>query len=165
MDDALDPCRLEEDALYLGILTTRGLKPLSRLEYPVRDEVLDRLASLGLIVEPVTRFALNGAAVTHLILGRDPSLVARYAAEFGGTVLCGETPAVVIAEAQYFGYPSCCALAYVENRCAPSSLSREEQALLFHRACPGCTVTPALIPPYREALAEARRLFLPAPAA
>jgi hypothetical protein len=48
VDTLLGPAKLEADAIYLGVLTARGVKPLSRLEYPVEPDVLSMLRKLGL---------------------------------------------------------------------------------------------------------------------
>jgi hypothetical protein len=159
MDDLLRPERLAEDAVYLGVLTARGLKPLSRIEYAVASPIVDVWGHLGLEVARITRIARNGARVCHLILGRDAKLVDRYREDFDGRLLRGETPGVVRLEARYFGYPACCAEAYISAPRATNHLASEDQALLFHRACPGCAVTPNLIPLYAAALADAKRLL------
>ena len=159
MVDLLCPERLVEDAVYLGVLTARGLKPLSRLEYPVESPIVDILNDLGLVAARITRIARNGTRACHLILSRDANLVDRYRADFDGRLLRGETPGVVRLEARYFGYPACCAEAYVSAPHAPNGLPHRDQALLFHRACPGCAVTPNLIPLYGAALAETKRLL------
>jgi len=172
MVDPLCPERLAEDAVYLGVLTARGVKPLSRLEYPVAPRVLELLGGMGLIMADVTRIAGEGpgsvagvpSQVIHLILSRDAGLIDRYGADFDGQPLCGETAAVVRVEARYFGYPACCAEAYIRSPHAENGLAAEDQALLFHRACPGCAATLQMIPLYRAALAEVQRqrhLFLP----
>jgi len=141
----LDPNRLEEDAIYLGVLTAMGVKPLSRLEYGVVPDVLSLLRGLGLKVVPVKRVVQNGSEVIHWILGRDSDLIEQYKSDFDGSPIREGDPEVIRAEARYFGFPACCAEAYI-------------QGLLFHRACPGCKETPKLIPLYRSALREARRL-------
>ena len=159
MVDLLHPKRLVEDAVYLGVLTARGLKPLSRLEYPVASPIVDVWSDLGLVIARITRIARNGVQVCHLVLGRDAYLVDRYREDFDGRPLRGETPGIVRLEARYFGYPACCAEAYISAPHAPNDLPSEDQALLFHRACPGCAVTPHLIPLYAAALADAKRLL------
>lgn len=148
----------EEEAIYLGLLTARGIKPLSRLEYAVEDNVLDVLKKLGLIIAPVTRMAQNGDRVQHLVFSKHQDLLDAYLGEFDGTVLKGETPSVIRSEARYFGYPACCAEAYIRGQRWGSGLTREDQSLLFHCACPGCRETPLLLPRYRAALEDARRL-------
>jgi hypothetical protein len=166
VDASLSPDRLEEDAVFLGVLTARGLKPLSRLEAPAPPAVRRLLEGMGLTVAAVTRLAQNGTRLTHWILATDPRLLARYRAEFDGTVL-DEGREAIRSEAAYFGYPACCAAAYAPWGTAANGLAAEDQSLLFHRACPGCTVTPRLVPHYRQALDHACRLLRevqPAPA-
>ncbi len=158
MVDALCPQRLVEDAVYLGLLAARDVKPLSRLEYPVASPLIEFLRRLGLLVVPLTRIARDGTQVRHLILGRDARLIDRYLSDFDGRRLRGETPCVVRMEALYFGYPACCAEAYIRTPHAHNGLSAEDQALLFHHACPGCVATPQLLPFYRATLAEARQM-------
>jgi hypothetical protein len=149
--------RPEEDALYLGILTARHVKPLSRLEYPVRPAVGEFYAWLGLLVRDVNRTALNGRTIRHWVLSRDAGIIRDYQAEFDGTVLETANSRIIRAEARYFGYPPCCAIAYIRDRFAPNGLPPADQALLFHRACPNCQATPALVPLYRRAMDDARR--------
>lgn len=158
MDALLDPAELEADAIYLGVLTARSVKPLSRLEYPVKPDVLSVLRGLDLTAVPVTRVSQNGVRCTHRVIGRDGAVMRRYLAEFDGTVLRGRTASVVRAEARYFGYPSCCAEAFVREPYAPNGLPRHEQRLLFHHACPACEETLGLVPLYRAAHAEATQL-------
>lgn len=167
MEDALSPARLAAEAVYLGILTLRGLKPLSRLEYAVDDTYLGWLAELPLHTAVVTRVARDSARVHHLVMSRDAGILSRYCDEFDGQSLRGETPAVIRREAYYFGYPACCAEAYIHAPHAPNNLPADHQALLFHHACSGCRVTPRLIPGYLAARVEAeavlgRRLTGPA---
>ena len=159
MIDILDRRRLLDEAVCLGILTARRVKPLSRLEYPPEPQVLDILAALGLVTAFVIRYAQNGAQVSHTILSHDPSLIRQYTLEFDRTVIEGETPAVVRVEAGYFGYPACCAEAYISRPYSPNGLSGRDRALLFHYACPGCRETPALLPLYRSAWNEARHIL------
>ena len=154
MYDALCPARLASDAVYLGILTARGVKPLSRLEYDAGSDILDCLRAMGLHIAAVTRVARSGAQVRHTVFSRDPQFVQCYRADFDGRLLRGETRAVIRREAHYFGYPACCAEAYCCAPHMPNDLTAEEQSLLFHHACPGCRVTPVLIPRYRAALAS-----------
>ncbi|MGQ9501348.1 MAG: hypothetical protein ACUVSF_09340 [Anaerolineae bacterium] len=158
MEDWLSPERLERDAVYLGVLTAWGIKPLSRLEYPVRSWVLALFRNIALVIAHIARYAADGTRVEHLVLSRDAQLVERYRREFDGRRLGGETACLVRIEARYFGYPPCCAEEYIRTPNSPNDLPLTDQALLFHRACTGCMVTPQLIPLYQAALAEARRL-------
>jgi hypothetical protein len=153
-----EPASLEADAIYLGVLTARGVKPLSRLEYPVRPDVLLVLERLDLTLGVVRRAARNGACCTHRVMSTHPAIIQQYVAEFDGTILCGRAPSVVRTEAQYFGYPSCCAEAFIREPHARNDLPWDDQRLLFHHACPACVETPKLVPLYRAAHAEALAL-------
>ena len=150
----LERARLEADAIYLGVLTARRIKPLSRLEYPVPPDVLLVLERLSLTLAAVTRITWNGALCIHRVMGTNPAIVRWYVAEFDGTILCRRVPSVVRAEARYFGYPSCCAEAFISKPYAHNHLRWDEQGLLFHHACPTCEETLGLVPLYRAAHAE-----------
>ncbi|GEM_PF-2213431 len=158
MGDWLSPALLEEDAVYLGVLTAWGVKPLSRLEYSVKPWVLTLFRRMALVTASVTRYAANGTPLHHLVFSRDAQLVEQYRAEFDQRKLEGETARLVRREAYYFGYPPCCAEEYICTPDAPNDLPPADQTLLFHRACSGCVVTPRLLPLYRAALAEAKRI-------
>ncbi len=159
MEDWLSPERLEQDAVYLGVLTAWGIKPLSRLEYPVRPWVLALFRQMTLVTANITRYAEDGTRAEHLVFSRDARLVERYRRRFDRRPLGVESAHLVRIEAYYFGYPPCCAEEYLCNPDTPSDLPPADQALLFHRACTGCTVTPRLIPLYRIALAQAGELY------
>jgi hypothetical protein len=150
---------LERDAIYLGVLTARSVKPLSRLEYPVMPWIMGVLWGMGLIVEPVKRFAQNDTLVNHWIMGRDRSLVEQYRSDFEGKLLEEKTDWEVRLAARYFGYPACCAEAYVTWLYTPNDLMLKDQRLLFHYACPGCEESPKLIPLYQSAFDEAEMLY------
>jgi hypothetical protein len=148
-----------EEAIYLGVLTAQHVKPLSRLEYSVEPKVFEVFKRLRLATAPITRYAQSGAVVTHLVLSSKWSLIRQYQIAFAGTVIRGEIPVVVREEAKHFGYPACCAEAYLREPYAPNGLTEEDKALLFHYACPGCKVTPRLIPLYESALAATRQIL------
>jgi hypothetical protein len=157
--DTLILDQLEIDAICLGILTANGIKPLSRLEYRVRPSIMAIVQRLEVILVPITRIAGNRRIVTHLIMGKDLSLIEQYRREFEGTPLSGEIAPVVRSEARYFGYPTCCAEAYIKVAYALNDLKPDEQSLLFHYACPGCQETPRLVPLYKSALLKAEQLL------
>jgi hypothetical protein len=73
-----------------------------------------------------------------------------YAARFDGRRL-EASPQNARFEGLLFGYPDCCVEGYVAHGYLPNSLRRTDQRLLFHWACPGCAVTPTLLPRYRAA--------------
>ena len=155
----LDASRLERDALYLGLLTAREVKPLSRLEYSISNNLYRILVEMGLKLARLTRRAQNGATVPHLVMSLDRRRIADYLAEFDGAVIVGNSPAVIRAEARHFGYPACCAESFSRRGYAPNDLEPADQRILFHHACAGCTETPPLLPAYRAACEESERLF------
>ena len=150
---------LELDAIYLGVLTAKRLKPLSRLEYPVMPRIMDVIRGMGLIIEPIKRFAQNGTVVNHWILGRDRSLIEQYQSDFEGKLLEENSDWKAKLEARYFGYPACCAEAYATSPYTPNDLTPKDQQLFFHYACPGCEESPKLIPFYQSAFDEAEVLY------
>ncbi len=165
---ASDTRKLEEEAIYLGVLTARKVKPLSRLEYDIKGDILNLLfGQLQVGVLSVTRIAQNGAKIAHWIIGKNfltellkpQSPIEQYVSEFGNAPLTIETASVIRSEARYFGYPDCCAEAYIQDPHFITDYSAEEQSLLFHRPCPGCKATQTLLPRYRAAQVEAQRLY------
>ena len=150
---------MELDAIYLGVLTAKRVKPLSRLEYPVRSCIMALIKDMRLIVEPVNRIARNGTPVKHWIMGKDRSLVDQYQSDFEGKLLEENTFQMIRLEAKHFGYPLCCAETYVKSPYSPNNLTPRDQRLLFHYACPGCKETPKLIPLYQSAFDEAEILY------
>ncbi|PWH20654.1 MAG: hypothetical protein DDG58_01675, partial [Ardenticatenia bacterium] len=122
MVDWLSPECLEQDAVYLGVLTAWGIKPLSRLEYPVRPWVLALFRQMALVAARITRYAADGTRVEHWVFSRDARLVERYRRRFDQRPLSAETAHLVRTEAYYFGYPPCCAEEYIRNPNAPSDL-------------------------------------------
>jgi len=153
------PEGLEENAIYLGVLTARKIKPLSRLEYSISSGAQNVLDSLGLIITPVTRVIQNQTQVTHLILGTSPELIEQYKAEFDGTLIQEGIPSIIRLEAEYFGYPLCCAESYTKKQNRSPEQMDEEYAILFHRPCWRCSRTAQLLPFYRSALKEARQIY------
>jgi hypothetical protein len=159
MLDWLDPARLEADAIYLGVLTARRVKGLSRLEYPIAPALRRLLEAIGLRLATVTHLTQSGTQVAHLVMSLDTERIDAYLSEFDGTIIDGESPAIILAEARHFGYPACCADAFSRQGYAPNDLDPVDQRILFHHACAGCTETPRLLPAYRAALEESIRLY------
>jgi hypothetical protein len=149
----------EQEAIYLGVLTANKIKPLSRLEYPVQPDVMALLKRLGLSISTVVRTAENGKQVIHWILGTEHDLAAQYKTDFDNTPIQDGVASVIKSEASYFGYPACCAEAFIKDPSAPTDLAVDEQSLLFYRPCRRCLVTPRAIPLYRSAMKEAQRLY------
>src|SRR3989338_9904850 len=138
------------DLDFLAGLTTEGVKPLSRVEWDLGLEELQTLRALGLRYRKVHRVALDGTVVTHVVFSRDASLVDCYHNQFEGTTLV-KTPEVIRSEGEFFGFPSCCVESFIATgeSHVPNELSPQDQSLLYHLACPGCRLTPDLVPRYR----------------
>jgi hypothetical protein len=156
--ESTEEVQQELEAIYLGVLTANKVKPLSRLEYPVQPDVMALLRRLGLLISTVTRTAKDGKQITHWILGTEHDLVAQYKTDFDNTPIQDGVASEIKSEASYFGYPTCCAEAYIKNPNTPTDLAVDEQSLLFHRPCHGCLITRRAIPLYRSALKEAKQL-------
>lgn len=133
---------------YLARLTHAGLKPLSRWERALRPEFSRCLNDLELPARAIRRHLLSGAVVTEWIFSRSSDPLEAYAARFGEQVIA-PTPENMRFEGRLFGYPECCIESFLRQGYARNALPRADQRLLFHWACPGCTVTPALVPAYR----------------
>ena len=148
--------RLEFDFLYLLRLTEVGLKPLSRWEKPLEREGFDLLRRARLEVKSVERRLLNGQRTTELVFGRNGTAIELYCQRFEGMPL-DRSPAVQRLEGFLFGYPPCCVEAFARHGYQPNGLAEEDQRLLFHWACPQCSVTPLLLPHYRKVYEQCRR--------
>lgn len=134
---------------YLAELTKAGLKPMSRWEKDFTDATLDWLRQSGLQTRVIHRPVANGRSVRELTFSLHPSCLVAYAAHFEGRPIDGDRRSRRI-EGRLFGYPACCVESYVAAGYQANALTREDQALFFHWACPRCLVTPLLIPLYRR---------------
>ncbi|HEY5912595.1 MAG TPA: hypothetical protein VJA21_18495 [Verrucomicrobiae bacterium] len=138
---------LEFELAYLSLLTRNGLKPLSRWEKPFNSATEECLRRLGLKTRVIERSVQTGELVRELLLSTSDQHMEAYAAKFAGSGI-GYDPETVRLEGRLFGYPPCCADSYVVRGYARNSLRRRDQRILFHWACPGCAVTPQLLPEY-----------------
>ncbi len=145
----------DEDLAFLAQLTSTGLKPLSRFERALTDPLRSELVALGLSVASSSRRTEAGGVVEETIFSRHGALLEIYRGAFLGQSL-RLSPELGRLEGYLFGFPPCCVAAYIKRPYAPNSLAREDQATLFHWACEGCTITPLLLPRYREALEVVR---------
>jgi len=151
-------CKLreaDEDLALLALLTARGVKPLSRYERPLSDALRSELAGLGLSIRVGTRKTQAGGSIEEVVLSRHQALLEMYRGAFDGASLRLSRELGQL-EGYLFGFPPCCVAAFIREPYAPNSLSREEQAVLFHWACDECAITPILLPLYRDALASVR---------
>lgn len=146
----------------LAVLVVEGWKPLARWEHGLPAARHDDLAALGLRSRTIRRSTTAGTVVLETVLSRDPGPLDLYAEGFDETPL-RISPAQARLEGWLLGFPPCCVMAYVEHGYAANGLEREAQGELFHWACPGCTITPRLLPHLRD-VARRLRACLDAPA-
>ncbi len=150
---------LEFELAYLSLLTSEGLKPLSRWEKPFDHAAEDALHQLGLKTRVVERSVQVGRPVRELLLSTSAASLEAYATRFAGSPVTHDADTVRL-EGRLFGYPSCCVESFAARGYARNSLRHRDQRILFHWACPGCAVTPLLIAKYRrvyDACRAARR--------
>ncbi len=133
----------------LAMLSRDGIKPLSRWEKALDDLALSRLEGLGLCVGRVPRTTLVGTEVVETVFSLAPACVCLYQQQFCGRPV-DKSPETVRLEGFLFGYPPCCIEQYVRQPYAPNDLPSSDQRVLFHWACNGCRITPALLPSYRR---------------
>ncbi len=148
---------------YLALLTRRGIKRLSRWEHGLSAEHIDLLRQAGLTVEPLERRTLFGKRVRQTVFSTRRPALDLYASRFNRTRLsssAGETS----FKGFMFGYPSCCVEEFIRKPYSRNGLDPRDQRILFHWACRGCRVTPALLRDYRDTYRECVRLFGAAPA-
>ena len=141
---------------FLALLTLEEVKPLSRWEKPLPDGMPEALKELGLSIRRVRRTTSSGREIFETLFSMDTARPEEYAARFDGCAV-DKNPDTQRLEGRLFGYPSCCVEAFIERPYTDNGLVREDQAILFHWACPGCKATPYLLVRYRalHALLEA----------
>lgn len=137
----------------LARLTTLGLKPLARYEAELPAAGVDALGRLGLVSVSVRRLLVDGGVRLERVFSRSTELVGLYQEVFA------ERPVVIdrgaaLVEGHLFGFPPCCVVHYIDEGYADNSLPVADQAELFYWACPGCEITPRLLPRYLAARRE-----------
>ncbi len=140
---------VDAELAYLALLTVRGIKPLSRWEKTLPQDAAARLGSLGLRVQSISRRVERGP-IAEAVFSRSADLVGCYRSRFQDEPV-RRTHDVVRVEGFLFGYPGCCVEAFLREPYRPNGLAQHDQRILFHWACPGCSVTPLLLPHYRWA--------------
>ncbi len=147
--------RLEVEKNYLVQLTVEGIKPLSRLEWNLTNEQTESLAdNSGLYFGRVSRQPVEGHELTrvvHVVFSRYLEILRKYSECFSGKTLL-YTPDMICQEGDFFGYPRCCVESFIatDDQRLPNGLSQEDQAILYHWACPDCKETPKIVPEYRR---------------
>lgn len=140
---------LDFELALLAVLVVEGWKPLARWEHGLPAERHDDLAALGLRSRTIRRSTTAGTVVLETVLSRDPGPIDLYVEGFDETPL-RIGPGQARLEGWLLGFPPCCVMAYVEHGYAANGLDPAAQAELFHWACPGCTITPRLLPRLRD---------------
>jgi hypothetical protein len=143
------------DLLYLGLLTSERIKPLSRWEGEFGRTEIEALKSLGLKAKSVKRPLESGGTSEELIFSKDRKLIGEYEYAFERKPISYSRECTLL-EGKLFGYPECCARSFASHGYLPNDLSEDDQQILFHWACPECKVTPRLLPDYRIAYKEAK---------
>jgi ribosomal protein L37AE/L43A len=146
---------LEFELAYLSLLTREGLKPLSRWEKGFDGATQESLQALGLKTRVVERSVQSGKRLRELLFSASEWYLDAYAARFDHRSVSHD-PESTRTEGRLFGYPACCVESYVARGYVRNSLRRRDQRILFHWACPQCTVTPGLVPLYRRAYRATR---------
>ena len=152
----VDLLGVEFELAYLGLLTHRGLKPLSRWERPIGSAGEAFLGSLGLRTARVERLVQSGRRIEEWVFSRSPGCIEAYRRRREGTPI-DRTAATVRFEGRLFGYPSCCVEAFAAHGYVRNGVRAADQKILFHWACSKCRITPLLVPLYREVHGQCRR--------
>ncbi|OHB79824.1 MAG: hypothetical protein A2Z25_04360 [Planctomycetes bacterium RBG_16_55_9] len=141
--------QIDFELAYLALLTREGIKPLSRREKPLGENGLGLLQRIGLLTRQVRRTVKTGSEVIETIFSPTLGYMQWYEESFGGTPV-DKSAYTQRLEGFLFGYPPCCVNQYIRAPYAPNNLTEQDQKILFHWACKGCKVTPALIRAYRN---------------
>lgn len=142
----------------LAVLVAEGWKPLARYEHALPAERHDDLAAMGLRTRQTRRRTTAGVVVYETVLSCHEGLLAVYVETFDDASLRIDAARARL-EGWLFGFPPCCVTAYVEHGYSANALPPEEQAELFHWACPGCTITPRLLPHHRAVVGRLRTML------
>lgn len=144
------------DLAYLAMLSQRGIKPLSRWEAAWDNRAEHALHELGLLYRPIARTTANGREVRELVFSASQASLDAYAHQFDQRPL-SRTREAGRAEGSLFGYPPCCVESFLARGYARNGLCGRDQRMLFHWACPDCSVSPQLAKSYREVYESCRR--------
>jgi len=134
---------------YLAALTQAGLKPLSRWEGRFSNDTPQHLHRLGLRTAMAERRVATGRGVRELLISRSQPPLDDYLRRFNHAAV-SRSADTIRTEGLLFGYPTCCIESFIARGYAKNHLPRPKQRLLFHWACPDCSLTPVLLPGYLE---------------
>ena len=137
--------RLPFELAYLALLTS--LDPRE----------IDILGGLGLEIAEIDRYTLLGRRLPHIVFSKSPRYVNEYQRLFAGRRLSHSRSATKL-EGWFFGYPSCCVEQFARKPYIHNGLSKEDQRILFHWACPDCAGTESLLREYRRIHEECVRI-------
>lgn len=143
---------------YLALLTGLGIKRLSRWERGLSAHQTDVLRQAGLLVEPLERRTLFGKRVRQAVFSTRRPVLDLYVSRFNRKRL-SSSPGETRFKGFMFGYPSCCVEEFIRHPYSRNGISPEDQRILFHWACPGCKMTPALLRDYRDIHRECLSIF------
>jgi len=144
--------------LYLALLTSRKVKPLSRWEKSLGYREKQTLKKFDLVLEPVTRFCDNGKKIDEFVFSTSSRYLSVYTHHFDYKPL-RFTHTQRKIEGFLFGYPSCCVENFIHNGYTPNPYIDKEQKLLFHWICPECRISPSLFPLYESIFNECKELY------
>lgn len=146
------------DVAYLALLTKYNIKRLSRWEGKLSEAQVAVLRDLGLEVTEVRRRLLFGRRTDETVFSLGKRWTDLYMSRFDMTRI-RETPEELRLKGFLFGYPACCVEFFIRKPYSRNGLARRDQEILFHWACPGCKVTPALVREYRSVHSECLSIF------
>jgi len=134
---------------YLVELTRQKIKPLSRWEKPLDNETQHWLQRQGFYLETIPRKTESGKRIFETVFSTFRRYTNLYHRKFYNEFLNKNVQTQTL-EGFLFGYPSCCVQQFIRWPYGPNNLSKNQQSLLFHWACPNCRVTPELLPYYQS---------------
>lgn len=140
---------IDFELAYLALLTSEGLKPLSRWEKSLDSRALELLQQAGLFTRQIPRKVKTGDEVIETVFSRSQACIGLYEKRFAGTLI-DKSPETQRFEGFLFGFPCCCIEQYIHSPYSKNNLSEEDQKILFHWACDNCNVTPLLLQAYKK---------------
>jgi len=138
---------IDFEMAYLAVLTSFGIKPLSRWEKNLSPKGLEKLSELGLLTRQIKRTVKIGKEITECVFSTSLGYLELYETKFAGKPV-DKSPQTVRLEGFLFGYPPCCVDRFIRHPYAKNELEPAQQKILFHWACKDCKITALLLPAY-----------------